>query len=182
MDSQGGGGFRALIARLKSAPPWVWISLILAAGVLVVSWLIYRNQATANANGTSSTSSSAGQGTVPLDGAGQPLWNTADTSGMMTGNVTDLANLLAYLQSTQTPNPPATATPPPPPSGTTTTPGGNNGAQYFTVQKYSAANWRNSTLAGIAGMYNTTVGKLQSLNPNITNPNLVYQGEQIRVK
>ena len=103
-----------LFAKLRAAPPWVWISILLGAGVLVVSWLIYRNQATANANGTNP----AGQGTVPADGTGQPLWSTADTSGMVTGNVTDLANLLAYLESQQTPNPPNVA----PPGGTITNP------------------------------------------------------------
>ena len=226
MDSSG-GGFRALMARLRSAPPWVWISILIAAAVLVVSWLIYRNQATANANGTNP----AGQGTVPADGTGQPLWSTADTSGMITGNVTDLANLLAYLQSQATPNPPNVAPPgggtiigPPrltpgpggvnggnpfnpingpilPPRGVNppvTTPAGTGGTtptppagtgtpaatpQYFTItQNYSSANRATTTLSGIAGLYHTTVARLLALNPKITNPNLVYKGEQIRVK
>ena len=191
MDSQGvtrpvGG----LFAKLKAAPPWVWISIILGAGVLVVSWMIYRNQAAANATGTNP----AGQGTVPADGTGQPLWSTADTSGMQTGNWQDLQNLLAYLQSQQTPNPPGVA----PPGGTITTPpilapgpsggvnpptSGGSAAQYFTItQNYSTTNRATTTLSGIAGLYHTSVAALLKLNPNITNPNLVYKGEKIRVK
>lgn len=172
------GPIRGALARLRSAPLWVWITILLTFGLLVFAYLQYKKSQTSGASDTSSTS--AGLGTVPADGSGQPLWNTADTSGFVAGNVTDLANLLAYLQSQQTPNAPTTATPTPP-TGTTTTTGST--AQYFTItQNYSSAHRATTTLSGIAGLYHTTVANLLKLNPQITNPNLVYKGEKIRVK
>ena len=107
-----GGPIRGALARLRSAPLWVWITILLTFGLLVFAYLQYRKN---SANGTSSTTStSAGLGTVPSDGTGQPLWNTADTSGMVSGNPAELAAILAYLQSLQTPNAPTTASPNPP--------------------------------------------------------------------
>lgn len=184
MDSQGvtrpvsqpGGG---LFAKLKAAPPWVWISIILGAGVLVVSWMIYRNQATAN--GTNP----AGQGTVPADGTGQPLWSTADTSGMQTGNVQDLLNLLAYLQSTQTPNPPdvappgATTPPPaatPPPVATSPTlknppilaPGPSGGVTGTSTST--------STVASVVSQIKTSVTSvLASVKPTVQQPKVTLE-------
>ena len=38
-----------LIARLKATPPWVWISIAIAAAALVISFLIYRNSQNGNA-------------------------------------------------------------------------------------------------------------------------------------
>ena len=45
---------------------------------------------------------------------------------------------------------------------------------YYTVKK-------GDTLSGIAAKYGTTVKKLKDLN-GITNPNLIYAGEKLRVK
>ena len=185
MESSGGGPIRGALARLRAAPMWVWITILLTFGLLIFAYLQWRKSSansTTAATGTSADTSSAGLGTVPASGSGQPLWNTADTSGFVAGNVTDLANLLAYLRSTQTPNAPTTATPTTPTTTPTTTPA-SSGAQYFTItQNYSSSNWATTTLAGIAGKFGTTVGRLMQLNPQITNPNLVYKGEQIRVK
>lgn len=120
MESQGGTGFRGALARLRHAPLWVWLTVLLTFGLLVFAYLQYRKSQANSATGASS----AALGTVPGGGAGQPLWNTADTSGMLSGNMTDLQALLAYLQSQQTPNPSPTATPTSPgttPQGTTVT-------------------------------------------------------------
>ena len=38
------------------------------------------------------------------------------------------------------------------------------------------------TLVGIAARYNTTVEKLMVLNPRITNDNVIYAGEMIRIR
>ena len=46
--------------------------------------------------------------------------------------------------------------------------------QYYTVQ-------RGDTLSGIASKYGTTCQKLQAMN-GISNPNLIYAGQRIRVK
>ena len=50
--------------------------------------------------------------------------------------------------------------------------GGN--AQYYTIKS-------GDTLSGIAAKYGTTVSQLQAWN-GITNPNLIYAGNKIRVK
>lgn len=47
-------------------------------------------------------------------------------------------------------------------------------AQYYTVQS-------GDTLSGIASKYGTTWQKLQAMN-GISNPNLIYAGQRIRVK
>jgi len=110
------GPVRGALARLRSAPLWVWITILLTFGLLVFAYLQYRKN---SANGSTTggvSSTSAGLGTVPSDGSGQPLWNTADTSGMVSGNPAELAAILAYLQSLQTPNAPPTASPNPPAS------------------------------------------------------------------
>ena len=38
------------------------------------------------------------------------------------------------------------------------------------------------TLGAIAAKYNTTVAKLMALNPRITNANVIYAGEVIRIR
>ena len=49
---------------------------------------------------------------------------------------------------------------------------GNN---YYTVKK-------GDTLGAIALKYHTTVANLMALNPRITNANLIYAGEVIRIR
>lgn len=46
--------------------------------------------------------------------------------------------------------------------------------QYYIVV-------RGDTLGGIATRFGTTVSKLMALNPRITNANLIYPGEAIRI-
>lgn len=74
----------------------------------------------------------------------------------------------------QSTSPPPSPSPTPPPSSPSTT--------TVTVVPFTEPNppW-NSTLSGIAAHYNTSVSKLQSLNPSITNVNLIYPGQQITV-
>ena len=108
MESQGGTGFRGAVARLRHAPLWVWLTVLLTFGLLVFAYLQYRK---GSSSSSTTGTNSAALGTVPTDGSGQPLWNTADTSGMISGNYSDVLALLQYLQSQQTPNPSPTATP-----------------------------------------------------------------------
>jgi lysozyme len=48
-------------------------------------------------------------------------------------------------------------------------------SDYYTVR-------RGDTLRSIADQFDTTVWRLQRLNPNIWNPNIIYAGMVIRVK
>lgn len=47
-------------------------------------------------------------------------------------------------------------------------------SNYYLVKK-------GDTLGAIAAKYNTTVNHLMALNPRITNANLIYAGEVIRI-
>lgn len=55
-------------------------------------------------------------------------------------------------------------------------------AQYAVVGRWQAVNtpW-NSTLGGIASHYGVSTSRLQQLNPQITNPNVVTPGERVRI-
>lgn len=79
---------------------------------------------------------------------------------------------IVMAQTTSAPTP----TPTTPTSSTTT------GKTYVTVVKYVPPNpvW-NSYFDGIAHHYGMTRAQLQALNPKITNVNLIYPGQQIRV-
>lgn len=188
-----GGPIRGALARLRSAPLWVWITVLLTFGLLIFAYLQYKKGSAASSSSTDSTgSSSAGLGTVPDSGVGQPNWASADQGGFVAGNVTDLAALLSYLKSNQTPNPPSVATPaasiPQAPGAPTSSPNGNalvttsNGTYFHISQRYSAATAGTTTLSGLAHRYNTTVSKLLQLNPQV-NPNtkMTYQGEWVRI-
>ena len=49
------------------------------------------------------------------------------------------------------------------------------GENYYLIKK-------GDTLGAIAAKYNTTVAKLMALNPRITNANVIYAGEVIRIR
>lgn len=53
---------------------------------------------------------------------------------------------------------------------------------YVTVAKWTPQNtpW-NSTLSGIAQKEGISLNRIEQLNPQITNPNLIFAGNQIRV-
>lgn len=55
-------------------------------------------------------------------------------------------------------------------------------AQYVTVGHWTNVNpsW-NSYLSGIAAHEGESLSYLESLNPQISNPNLIYPGQQIEV-
>ena len=144
------GGVRGALERVRHAPAWVWLTVLLTAGLLIFAYLQWRKGG-GTSDSSGSPGGSAGLGTVPADGSGQPMWNTADTSGFVAGNVTDLAALLAYLKSQQTPNPPPTASP----------------TQYrtITLQKPTSLN-------DLAKQYtNGQVSWLKSWNQNLSSLN-----------
>ena len=53
--------------------------------------------------------------------------------------------------------------------------GANLPNNYYIVQP-------GDTLSVLAQRFGTTIKKLQALNPRITNPNLIYAGEAIRIR
>ncbi len=138
-----------LLERLRQAPPWVWISILLGAGVLVVTWLIYkRSQQPQDLNSVLSS------GVVPYGGAGQPDWASALSGDAFTSGftTTDWQNLVNYILSQQTPNPPPAATPDPTP---------------VTSSKYYQAG-NGETLAEIASKFGLKLSDLYYNGNNAT--------------
>lgn len=60
----------------------------------------------------------------------------------------------------------------------TTTPAPKTTARYDYATRYPS---QKGTLSGIAAANKTTVSALRKLNPNITNPDLIFAGQKIRV-
>lgn len=111
---------RNLIARLKAAPPWVWITIAIAAAGLVISFLIYRN----------SQSGSATTGSVnPGDTTGgySPYGNNGPATGDSNSSTNDLLqqiiNLLNQMKAPPMQPPPVPPAPGPVPA---TNPGGGH--------------------------------------------------------
>lgn len=76
-----------------------------------------------------------------------------------------------------------TTNPSPPVKGVPPTTSGPLQPRYVTVTKWTPVNtpW-NSTLWGIASKEGITLNRIEALNPNISNPNVIYAGQRIRVK
>lgn len=77
--------------------------------------------------------------------------------------------------TTTTPTPPVKGVPPPV--------NGPIQPRYVTVTKWTPVNtpW-NSTLWGIASKEGISLNRIEALNPNVANPNVIYAGQRIRVK
>lgn len=124
-------------------------------GTDVANWLgqysgSLQNQLDAYAQSLNDAVTSLGQ--VPTSGS----TSTGGTTDQGTGGT---------VSNPSTP-PPA---PPPPPS-----------RPYVTVAKYTSTNtpW-NSTLSGIAAHTGISLSHLEALNPQISNPNLIYTGQKV---
>lgn len=163
-------------------PMWAWIG-IGVAGVLVYRTISSKSSlATSSANANQSLSGNNGQGTPPNifylpQGALAPVAGQS-----LTVNV----NRLPGNGPSQV-TPPISFTPPPVPAPAPAPAPGPAAPQhqFVTVKKWPGvssgglAEW-DTTLWGIATHFGTTVQSLQNLN-HITNPNLIYPGQQIEV-
>jgi len=139
--------------------------------------------------------------TITASASGKPTASTTVTGTDASGTVSGLAANTPYTVKVQaTPARPgdgfasltvvtsnANIPAPAPGPGPTKLPpaggGGAGGTSTVTVVKWQPAPntpW-NSTLSGIAAHYHTTVSRLMQLNPGITNENLIYPGQQIKV-
>ena len=54
------------------------------------------------------------------------------------------------------------------------------GAAYYSNNYYTIK--RGDTLSALARKFNTTISSLMALNPHIKNPNLIYEGDTIRIR
>lgn len=156
---------------------------------------------------SSSTSTTAGSGTTPAGTTSAAGFDSTATDlsatlgnfeqaqqGELNDFVSQLTTALQGLQTVPTQTTPSPVFTAPAPAAATGAPlqslptvsnpaPAPTPAQYVTVTKFTSSNppW-NSTLSGIAGHYGTTVANLLKLNPSITNANLIYPNQQVRVK
>lgn len=86
---------------------------------------------------------------------------TGSTTGTTTGTGTGSGSGTASSGGSS-----GTTTPPPP------------AAKYITVTRWPAPT---STLSGIAAANGVSLQKVEQLNPQIKNPNLIYAGQKVRV-
>jgi LysM repeat protein len=197
---QGGGNF--LTTKYGGLPGYVWL---IGAGVGAY-FLFFKNKSSSAAGGASSTggggqsttgdiSLQPGTETIQLQAPSSQL--TAQTATASPGGSVGQGgsagssgggNSVGQGGQTGTPNPQPTPKPPPRhKTGTVTIHHKAVKPQFVTVAQWPGksvnglAQW-NTTLWGIANHTGTTVEDLLKLNPGITNPNLVYPGEKIKIK
>lgn len=99
-------------------------------------------------------------------------------------SINGLANQIGSGTTTSPPTPPAQPPPTPKPGpGPKPGPKPPNTQKFVTVASWSALNTKwNSTLLGIAQHEGITLNRIETLNPGIKNPNLIFAGEKVRVK
>ena len=54
------------------------------------------------------------------------------------------------------------------------------GANYYNGDYYTIK--RGDTLSALAARFGTSINTLMALNPQIKNPNLIYEGHTIRIR
>lgn len=173
---------------------------IAAGGVVAVGGFVFYTRRKASTNPAAAT-------TIPVGSSGY-VQGGADTTGtdiasylgqygatqnqalqdwaqQWSGNLQDTLDAIKNGQSggQTTPTPVPTPHPTTLPAITPAPPGTHAVMpQYVTVAKFTTSNppW-NSTLSGIASHFKTSVGKLMTLNPSITNASLIHPNQQIRV-
>lgn len=164
------------IEAFAGLPTWGKIAVgIAAAGVVVFAVITIKNK-----------QSQAGQPSV------NPMGNLSSTNGAT--SVQSLLQGLGYDPSTgaalstgqQITTTPGVANSPtaqaPAPSNNAPTPVPTSTARYVTVQPWTPGSTGDTTLGNIAARYDQgNLSKVLQLNPQVTNPDLVYPGEQIRV-
>lgn len=184
---------------------WVKAHPLPAAGgvgaVGVVGLVLYEKHKAASASGSSTSSTAAGAPAYATPGNPADLnsigSDVATQFGQLQGGVqtsldqfaSQLQGAVTALQAIPPQNAPVTtpapvsSTPAPgpaPASTSTSVPVSSAPAKSFvTVTPYPSTL---GTLSGIAGYEHESLATVESLNPQIKNPNLIYPGEQVRVK
>ena len=119
-------GKSSLLMRLKRVPVWVWITVGIGAVGLVIAYLSYKQQQANATSGAVTNGTQLATGAIPAGGASTPAYSTdpnayAGYGGYGAGygpNGTDiqseLAQIMALLQSQQGTTVPGGSTPTPP--------------------------------------------------------------------
>lgn len=183
----GGGGIGgALRQKLGPFPTWAYLVFVT---VILLGYYLYKK----HKSGSSSSSSSNTNGQA-LPGEATGAQNVPDYVFQSTTNIEEPpeSNTISIGNPPVSPPPPTTPPPksttpskpaPKPPPKSTTPPSKGQKYATVTVTKWTASNtpW-NSTLSGIAEHYGVKGGyaALAKLN-GISNPNLIYPGQKIKV-
>jgi LysM repeat protein len=171
--SPAGTGIRGFLERdTAGIPNWAWL-IILPAGILAAIFIPRL---------FGSSSSSAASGT---DTSGDLI---DPSTGLPYGNAyaayIDPTTGIPYSLEATTPTttPASTTTTTPTSSGTDTDTGSSSsspvaGAKYYTVNPWPQPG---STLSSIAAIVGVPLASVEALNPQISNVNLIYPGQQVR--
>ena len=126
-----------LLARLKQTPPWVWITVAIAAAGLIISFLIYR-QSQGNAPASGGTSQSGAVNPGDTTGGYSPYGNNSSQYQPDYTTQSLLQQIINLLQGQQagTGAKPPTPSPTPSPGGTPGVTPGAPGALPPAVQHH----------------------------------------------
>lgn len=170
-----GGNF--LTKKFAGMPGW-----LILAGAALLAYLIFRSKSSST-SGSSTTSGTAPQTTGDISiGPNTPNITinapyTATQSATGTSSATSAATAAATATSAPTVQ---QAQPTPPVKVAKKVNTTKVTVPSVTVAPWSATNtpW-NSTLSGIAAHYGISLATIEKLNPQITNPNLIYPGQKV---
>lgn len=181
--AEGIGGF--LSSQTAGLPNWAWIGVVAAGlGAAYLFPKFFGGGATGATTTTDQGAGGIGLAVDPTTGLPYAVEGLVPSGAFAGGGGTGIIS--------QPPSaPPPIVTQPRPPITSTGVPigditGGNirppnfpqAGQRFVTAQR-----WPNTlgSLSGIASQSGTSLARIEQLNPQITNPNLIYAGQQIRV-
>lgn len=166
-----------LAERIKAMPAWAKIGL--GAAVLLVAFLGLRALSSRRASASARSSSGGSRlGGLPIAGGGASGGSGGSAGGGSSGGDTGgTGGLLKKPNIDPTGGGGSTAGDG---GGNAGPSGGSPAPRYITVTPWPG---QDSTLSGIAGHYNVHGGwqAIWALNPWIKDPNLIHEGDQIRI-
>lgn len=185
---------KALTQKVGPFPGYVWV--MIAAGGALLFYLWQRKHSASQSTSQSDTSTNsyteslAAQGFTQYDTANQSSMDTATGADMIgqsgprkSGKPAPSPNRgidagtetsgLAFPTGKPAPSPGQTIAP-----GSTGATAQPRAVQYVTVRPWPQSG---SSLYQIAQEHGMSLAALEKLNPNITDPNLIYPGESVRV-
>jgi LysM repeat protein len=149
------------IAKIKAHPI---VAIIMVAAVLYVIYVLVNRKNTATA--TNVPTATTGPNVAPPETISQTFNSYPITS-------TVAATPVKKKTAAGVPPPPVPVPPQPSPKQPA-----HVSARYVTVTPWPT---QNSTLWGISQANGMSLATIEALNPQITNPNLIYPGQQVRI-
>lgn len=169
-------------------PNWTWI--VVAGGGIALAYIVPKFFSSSQT--TSTTSPSSAYAIDPTTGMLFPINGIQSLSAGSSSSPTNSTTTLPPVSSVpSTPTPTTPTTPPTPPTPTTTIQpvGPQKPVTQPVIQQnpqeifVTVTPWPTplSTLWGIAQKYGLSLQRIEQLNPQIKNPNLIYPGQKVRI-